>query len=334
MRSFSGLFEQLCTRQALTRACQRAARGKRRVPEVAGFLFRQEEQLVALEEALTTGSYRPGPFRSFVVLDPKPRLITCAPFRDRVVHQALVGVLEPCFRPGFIDQSFACLSGRGTHHALLYHCGLMRQFRFLMMVDIRKYFLSIPHARLLALLERHLREPSMRWLIRCLLDHEQGLYLKPGLQAVLGDPGFVPELARGISIGTLTSQFYGNLYLNGLDHFIKRKLKVAGYLRYMDNGTLFADDRPTLREHLKRVQDFVETRLGLTLSPRSGRIVSCQGSLDYLGHRVSREGIRPGKRMLQRLKRRMLSWRSGPLTPEQVLHIRRSLISVRGLMAW
>ena len=119
MKSYTNLFEKVMDFENLWRAYRRARKGKRSRPDVAAFEYRLEGDLCALRDELASGSYRPGPYRHFRRTEPKPRVISAAPFRDRVVHHALCQVLEPIFEPRFIADSYACRVGKGTHRAIL-----------------------------------------------------------------------------------------------------------------------------------------------------------------------------------------------------------------------
>ena len=114
----SALWPELISLRNLFDAAARAARGKKSRPDVAAFLANLEPELYRLQRQLAGGSYQPGPYRTFRIVDPKPRLISAAPFLDRVVHHALTNIVEPVFERRFIPYSFACRSGFGTHKAL------------------------------------------------------------------------------------------------------------------------------------------------------------------------------------------------------------------------
>jgi retron-type reverse transcriptase len=244
-------------------------------------------------------------------------------------------VLEPCFAPSLLPDTFACLPGRGTHRAILRHEALMRRHRFLLQLEVRKYFLSISHARLMHLLARRVRDERVLALCRTLLEAEEGLYTGAALSAQLGDPTFVPREGHGIAIGTLTSQFWGNLYLSALDHFIKRTLKVPGYLRYMDNLTLFSSRRADLRTWQRLIGRFLEEELDLELAPGSGRIVPCTAKVDYLGYRVGRAGHAPGARALDRFRRRLRRYVAGVPSCHAIAgQLEPALWSFRGVMAF
>jgi retron-type reverse transcriptase len=154
MKRIGNLWPQLTSWENLTEAARVAARGKRTRPDVARFLHEMEGRLCGLKRELEDGSYRPGGYRTFWINDPKPRLISAAPFRDRVVHHALTQVLEPVFEPRFTAYSFASRKGFGQHRALQLARNAVRKYRYVLKCDIRKYFPSIDHAILKDLLAR------------------------------------------------------------------------------------------------------------------------------------------------------------------------------------
>lgn len=146
MKRVGGLWETLTSWPNLVEAAHRAALGKRSRPDVAEFLARQESLLPRLRNALLEGSYRPGAYRVFEIREPKPRLISAAPFLDRVVHHALTQVLEPVFEQRFSAHSFACRKGKGTHAAVAHAARAARHCEYALCLDVRKYFASIDHS--------------------------------------------------------------------------------------------------------------------------------------------------------------------------------------------
>ena len=139
-------------------AFQKASKGKRGRPEVAAFEYRLEDHLVDLSGELRERRYRPGPYASFYIHDPKRRLISAAPFRDRVVHHALCNVIEPVFERGFVADSYANRLGKGTHRALNQAQRYARRFDYVLQVDVRQFFPSCDHALLRAMLARKLQD--------------------------------------------------------------------------------------------------------------------------------------------------------------------------------
>src|SRR5580658_10174427 len=167
VKRVGGLWPEVISFPNLLLAARRAAAGKRTRPDVAAFLLDLEPQLVRLQGDLRNGSYAPGPYHCFPISDPKPRLISAAPFRDRVAHHALTQVLEPLFEKRFSKDSFACRKGFGTHRALARAKDGARRCRYVLKCDVRKYFPSIDHAILKGLLARAVkRRPTLELAAR------------------------------------------------------------------------------------------------------------------------------------------------------------------------
>jgi hypothetical protein len=243
------VFETLTSWENLLLAYRDAARGKRGQPQVAAFEHRLEENLVSLRWELREKSYRPGPYTSFYIHEPKRRLISAAPFRDRVVHHAFVNVIEPIFERSFIGDSYANRRGKGTHRALDRCQQLARRFPFVLQLDIRQFFPSIDHLVLRDRLARKIVDPCVLWLIDRILASGTGV-LSEAYDMVYfpGDDLFAINRPRGLPIGNLTSQFWGNVYLNPIDHFVMRGLQCPGYVRYVDDLLLFAESKTALWE--------------------------------------------------------------------------------------
>src|SRR6516162_549701 len=137
MKRHGNLWEQVISFEALLRAADTARRGKRFRPTVAAFHFDQERALWKLHEELATKTYRPGAYRSFFIYEPKKRQISAAPYRDRVVHHALVNVLEPIYERTFIADSYACRKGKGTHAGVQRCQQFARRFRYVLKADVQ-----------------------------------------------------------------------------------------------------------------------------------------------------------------------------------------------------
>jgi RNA-directed DNA polymerase len=243
----SAMYAQLCTWDNLLLAYRRASQGKRGQPNVAAFEHRLEDNLLQLQAELLACTYRPGPYTSFYIHEPKRRLISAAPFRDRVVHHALCNLIEPIFDRTFIADSYANRVGKGTHRALNHVQEFARRFPYVLQFDLRQFFPSIDHTLLHDILVRKLADPDVLWLTDRILESGQGV-LSEAYEMVYfpGDDLFAVNRPRGLPIGNLTSQFWANVYLNPFDHFVKRELRCQGYVRYVDDFLLFARDKATL----------------------------------------------------------------------------------------
>jgi RNA-directed DNA polymerase len=291
MKRFGNLFQGVCSFQALAAAAFRAARGKKKKLRVAAFLMDLENEVIELEAQLRAGTYRPRPYRTFTVKDPKVRRICAADFRDRVVHHAVCGVLEPIWERGFINDTYACRTGRGTHRAVAKaqrHC---RQYGFFLKLDVRKFFDSVDHDILKTMLRGKVKDPDLLWLLDVFIDHPVP-WTRPG---------------KGIPIGNLTSQHFANLYLSGLDHMIKEQLRIRGYIRYMDDMVLFADKKSTLWEAARRIEAYLEEKLRLTVKTGSLYAAPVRQGLSFLGFRVFPGTVRIHGRGWRRFRRKAMA---------------------------
>ena len=260
------MFEQIISWQNLYLAWRRASKGKRSHPNVALFEHRLEENLYLLQEELAQRLYLPGAYVNFHIHEPKRRLISAAPFRDRVVHHALCNIIEPEFERSFIFDSYANRVGKGTHRALDRCQALARQFAYFLQCDLCQYFPSIDHAILRRILCKKLGDPGVLWLIDLILTSGAGVHAADYDMAYFeGDDLFAALRPRGLPIGNLTSQFWANVYLNSFDHFVKRDLRCAAFLRFVDDLLFFANDKRQLWEWRDSIIERLAGGLRLTI---------------------------------------------------------------------
>lgn len=286
-RTFRHLYHRLCSFEHVFEAYRRARRGNRRRPDVAAFEFRCEDYVHQLVAELQAGTYRPGAYRSFRVTENgKQRVISAAPFRDRVVHHALCAVLEPIWEPRFIFDSYASRPDKGTHAALKRAQHFARGHRYALQLDVQQFFPSIDHAILRGLLVHHIADDQIMQLIDLILAGGADL-LRSEYRMVYfpGDDLFAVNRPRGLPIGNQTSQFWSNCYLHPLDLFIKQDLGCRAYLRYCDDFLLFAHDKATLHAWRTAVIDYVAT-LRLTVHVKRAQVVPVATGLPFLGWRV------------------------------------------------
>ncbi len=256
-RPHDDLYDEIAGFQPLLRAAQEALRGKRRKPGAAVFAADLEKEVLRLDRQLRDQTYRPGRYKKLEIHDPKHRIVSAAPFRDRVVHHALYAVIAPIFERGFIADTYANRIGKGTHRAVDRYEVFRDRFRHVLRCDIYRYFPAIDHAALKVDLRRRLACPRTLWLCDAIIDGSNSQ--EPVNFHFAGDDLFSPfERRRGLPIGNLTSQFFANLYLDRLDHFVKEVLGAKGYVRYVDDFALFHDDPAVLADWRARIQGFLE----------------------------------------------------------------------------
>jgi len=247
VRSYSNLWPTVVSWQNLVTAYTRCRRRKRYKPEAIQFHFNWESHLLRLQRQLVECSYTPGVYRHFYIYDPKKRKISAAPFRDRVVHHAVVNVVEPLFERQFIVDSYACRRGKGTHRALDRAQEYLKRHRFVLKTDIVRFFPNIDHELLLDRLARTIRDRQLMNLIATIIASGEGVLRdEAGVSYFPGDDLFAALRPKGLPIGNLTSQFFSNVLLDAIDHRIKEDLRVPGYVRYADDFLLFGDSKEQL----------------------------------------------------------------------------------------
>lgn len=290
MKRLGGVWAEVVSFDNLLLAYRKARRGKGRSPQVAAFALDLEKELLSLRHDLDTGTYRPGAYRLFTIYERKPRTIAAAPFRDRVVHHALLNVIEPPLDRSFIEDSYACRKGKGVHAAVGRYQTWARRYPYALKMDVRQYFPCIDHAILKAKLRRRIKDGRVLQLLDLLIDTGPPVRLPPVWYP--GDDLLTPlERRTGIPIGNLTSQFLANLYLNDLDRYVKQVLRMPAYLRYVDDLVVLDDSK----QHLQEVRAAVRERLAadrLLLHPHKAHITPVRLGLDLLGYRVFPNGRR------------------------------------------
>ena len=324
------LFDRIASFEALHAAALRAAKGKRAKPGVAAFLANLEKEVLQLERQLRDGRYRPGRYKKIEIFDPKHRVVSAAPFRDRVVHHAFCAVCEPIFDRGFIHDSYANRKGKGTHRAVARYEKFRDAARYILRCDIYRYFPAIDHEILKRDLRRRIACEQTLSLADRIIDGSNKQ--EPVDLHFLGDDLLAPlQRRRGLPIGNLTSQFFANLYLDGLDHYCKEVLRAKGYVRYVDDFALFHYDPERLQEWRRRIETYLQGRR-LRLHPRKTAILSTHEPNGFLGfvllpdgrRRLPEDNVRRFRNRLRSLRDR---WRHGAVTQEEVVLRVRSWIA-------
>jgi len=232
-----------------------------------------EDNLFALRDDLLAGRYRHGAYHRFVVFDPKQRTIHKANVRDRVVHQALVNVIEPSFERQFIHDSYSCRIGKGTHAAVRRLRLFLRQASrngrktvYAVKCDVRKFFDSVEHGILIGLLRRRIHDRRLMDLLREIIG---SFSTRPG---------------KGIPLGNLTSQLFANVYLHELDWFVKHGLRVHHCLRYCDDFVMLASSKERAFQLAEQADAFLGEHLKLRLHPNKIIVRTWKQGIDFLGY--------------------------------------------------
>ncbi|MBA3948211.1 MAG: RNA-dependent DNA polymerase [Herpetosiphonaceae bacterium] len=303
-KTFRRLWPDLVSFENLWLAYLAARRGKRARPSVAAFDLDAETRLFRLQERLEAGTYRPGGYRTFSIQEWKRRVISAAPFEDRIVHHALCRVIEPIWERRFIHDSYACRRGKGTLGALNRAQHFARGHCYVLQLDIRQFFPSIDHAILRATLAHHIADPQVLALCDQILAGGQDVLAEEYTPVLFpGDDLLALARPRGLPIGNLTSQFWANVYLHPLDLTIKQQLGMRGYVRYCDDLLLFADDKAALHQAQAAIVDRLAA-LRLTFHEQRAQVVPVTAGFPFLGWVVTPARRRLRRRNVVRFRRR------------------------------
>ncbi|MGI6253623.1 MAG: reverse transcriptase domain-containing protein [Aminivibrio sp.] len=292
MKSYSGLWDRITSWENIVAAYVGARRRKKRRIDAAQFHCSLEMRLCEIRSRLLDETWCPAPFNSFVrITGSKRRLIQAPIFADRVVHHAIVRVLESLYERKFIHDSYSCRKHKGTHAAAARVEGFIRKAvamwkaPHVLKCDIAKFFHSIDHEVLMDILSKTIREVKVLDLIR--------------------KASIAPDNAsgKGLPIGALTSQILANVYMDQLDHFIKDCASIKYYVRYADDFIILAQTKEELRAIKADISWLLETHLKLRLNPKSS-IFPVQNGVDFCGYRIWATHRLPRKRVVMAAKKR------------------------------
>lgn len=315
MKQANSSYEQFTSFENLYIAWKKARKGKRKIVAVMQFEQQLEEQLLALQYRLRQGIFEFSPYRSFTLYEPVERLVCAAPFPDRVVHHAMMNLLEPLMEQRLIPHTYACRKDKGTHVALHVLQRKLKKAQWILKLDLKKYFFTIDHQILLDQLSTDFDLPEafvslIQQLLASYKSDSRFYFPQPS------DDLFDAVRPRGLPIGNLTSQWLANYYLNALDHFLNSHPCVQHYQRYMDDMVVLS----ATKTEAKRLKAEVRTQLlplRLTLNERKSQLFPVKQGLAYLGHHIwadRRRILRPNlKRFRKRMKEKASAFEAGDL---------------------
>lgn len=285
MKTYKHLYETLCSFENLEDAYFKARKHKTLNPKVIEFDRHRKFHLFALQRELRAFTYAPQPMKKFVLRDPKTRIICVSEFRDRIVHHALVNILQPIFEPRFIRDSYASRRGKGNLAALNRFGAFMKKITnngkpapnarnanevcgYAFKADIRHYFDSVSHEILIEIIKKRINDKGSLWLIKIILaNYNSGID------------------GKGMPLGNWTSQFFANIYLDELDRFIKHRLKAKYYIRYVDDFIILHKSKAILQEYEAGIKAFLYS-LELELHPDKCRVIPIRKGISLLGFSV------------------------------------------------
>lgn len=284
------LINEIADCDNLRLAFWKSRKGKDDKPEVMEFRKQLDANLLSLRNDILSGNVEVGNYYYFTIHDPKERLICAAPFRQRVLHHAIMNICHPIFERFQIFDSYATRVGKGQYAALERAKVYSAKYQWFCKLDVRKYFDSIDHKVLYSQLNTKFKDP-----------HLLELFYK-----IIKSYETAPD--KGLPIGNLTSQYFANFYLGFADHFIKEKLQVKAYVRYMDDMVFWSTDKAALLLIVKQFDTFITTTLNMTLKPYC--INSLQKGLPFLGYVIFKDTVRLNKTSKKRFVRKMNLYQS------------------------
>jgi RNA-directed DNA polymerase len=303
MKRIGNLWQQIISFDNLLIAAKKARRCRRFKPDILEFNYQLESEILKLRRELTSQTYLTGEYKSFKIIDPKPRSISAAPYRDRVIHHALCNVIAPIFERTFIADSYANRVGFGTHKALKKFTHFTRTNQYILQSDISKYFPSIDHEILKQLIHGKIKCPDTLWLVDQIIDRSPPQELI--LERFPNDNLLTPiEHRKGLPLGNLTSQLFANIYLNELDQFIKHHLKAQKYIRYLDDFAIFANDYNFLNDSKLAIADFL-INLRLKVHPIKTQLFDTNHGVNFVGFRILATHTRILAKNIRRGKKRI-----------------------------
>lgn len=273
----------------------KARKGKSYSKGVQAYRENLGRNLSVLRSQILTGHVSVGHYHFFKIFDPKERQICAAAFSEQVLHHALMNVCHQYFERAQLFDSYASRKGKGTYAALERAKGYTRRYKYFLKLDVRKFFETIHHGVLKTQLARLFKDEAVLDIFYQIID------------------SYEAHSGRGVPIGNLTSQYFANHYLSGLDHFIKEQLRIKAYVRYMDDMVLWHDDKEALKQARQEITAYVEARLQCRLKP-SLLNFSSRG-LPFLGYIVLpydvRLSLRSRRRFVKKLKALNEKYHSG-----------------------
>lgn len=288
MKRVGNLYDEIISLENLYLADSKAMKGKKRSYGVQRHLKNRDNNLLMLHESLKSQSFKTSSYDIFQMIadSNKLRTIYRLPYYpDRIVHHAVINVLEPIWVNMFITNTYSCIKGRGVHKA---HYHLLRDLKdvdgtkYCLKIDVRKYYPSIDHDILKSLLRRKIKDARLLILLDEIIDS-----------------------APGVPIGNYLSQYFANVYLNYFDHYMKEVERVKYYYRYADDIVVLHPDKSYLHGLFSRIEAYMRDNLNLSINKNHQVFPIDKRPLDFLGYVYTHNGSRLRKRIKQSFFRKM-----------------------------
>lgn len=278
MKRKGNLYEQMCSIENLMLAEKKARKRKSKQYGIKTFDKNKDAHIQRLHEALISETYRISDYKTFLIYEPKERMVFKLPYIDRIVQHAIMIVIEQLFTPTFTADSYSCIKEKGIHaasNAVKKALCNKQDTAYCLKLDIRKYYPSVNHDILKQLIRRKIKDSRLLRLLDGIIDS-----------------------ADGLPIGNYLSQLFANVYLNGFDHWLKEQRGVKHYFRYADDMVILGGDKPYLHDLLGQIQLYLQTQLKLEVKrnyqifPVAVRGIDFVGYKHYHSHTLLRKSIK------------------------------------------
>lgn len=320
MKTFNNIYPKVYSYKNLESAFKKARKGKTKKDYVINFEKDLKNNLIALQEELKNQTYKPAPLKKFLIRDPKTRIIRKSTFKDRIIHHALINILDPIYEREFIHDCCANRKNKGTKEAIrrfdIFKRRVTKNLKskkaYILKADIKLFFESIDHEILLKKINKKIKDRRTINLIQSIIKN-------------------CHNKEKGMPLGNMTSQFFANLYLSDLDYFIKHSLKVKHYIRYVDDFVILHENKERLEAYSLKIKAFLK-ELKLELHPDKSKIFKLVRGVDFLGFRIFFYHRMLRRRNLRNFKKRLnlqiTSFNKGTLSQEKIIQ------SIEGWLAY
>jgi len=287
MKKVGNIFQKICTIDNLHLADENARKGKKCKIGIEVHDRNKEKNLALLQQQLISGTFRTSPYKEFQIYIPKERTISRLPYYpDRILHHAILNILEPYFVKMFIRDTFSCIKGRGINDgAKRLRYALKNnpsETEYCLKIDVSKFYPSVDNAVLKQMVRHKFKDVQLLSLLDEIIDS-----------------------AKGLPIGNYLSQYFSNFYLSYFDHFMKETKAVKYYYRYCDDIVILSDSKTYLHDLLACIDDYFTNNLHLTIKPNYQVFPVSSRGIDFLGYVFYHDHTRLRKSIKQAFARKM-----------------------------
>jgi len=305
MKRYGNLFQKIVAFDNIRMAHKNAKKGKSHYSEVLEVERNPEQHIREIHDMLINKTFTTAKYRTKIIHEPKTRIIYKLPyFPDRIVHHAVMNVIQPIWDNVFIYDLYSAIPGKGLHKGV----SKLRHFmennentRYCLKFDIRNFYQSVNHDVLIGLVKRKIKCKDTLWLLEDIIRSQGG--------------------GTNIPIGNYLSQYFGNIYLNWFDHWLKEEKQMKYYIRYCDDGVILHKSKEVLNDLLEEIEIYFKDNLQLDLNPKTQIFPVDVRGVDFLGYRSFRDYtlLRKSSATRFKLKIRFIERNHDKLEPQHII---------------